>query len=135
MSQAGYSGRPLFQKLGFKPGFRVQLVDAPDHYDALLIGAEGVAFLGQDAPCPFQAVHRFLHVNDLQSSTIRADIAALAPKGMLWLSWPKKSSKLFTGLTEDNLREIVLPLGWVDTKVCAVDADWSALKFLKRKEK
>ncbi len=53
---------------------------------------------------------------------------------MLWVSWPKKSSALFVDLTEDGLREVILPSGWVDVKVCAVDADWSGLKFLKRKK-
>ena len=54
--------------------------------------------------------------------------------GMLWVSWPKKSSELFQDLTEDTLREVILPTGWVDVKVCAVDSDWSALKFLKRRK-
>ena len=57
----------------------------------------------------------------------------LAPGGMIWVSWPKKASKLFIDLTEDGLREVLLPTGWVDVKVCAVDADWSGLKFLRRK--
>ena len=60
-------------------------------------------------------------------------LAAVRPGGMLWVSWPKKASPLFRDLTEDGLREILLPTGWVDVKVCAVSADWSGLKFLRRR--
>ncbi|WP_193139699.1 DUF3052 family protein [Meridianimarinicoccus sp. MJW13] len=132
MAQAGYSGKPLYKKLGFKPGFRVGLVAAPDHYGDLLAGVEEVTFEGPRAG-DLDAIHMFLSSPDDIAQTITDALPRLRPGGMLWVSWTKKSSALHTGVTEDALRDAVLPLGWVDVKVCAVDADWSALKFLKRK--
>lgn len=132
---AGYSGKPLHAKLGFKPGWRVALVDAPERYRDLLAGADEVAFLhdlrrdGRD----LDAVHLFLTDPRGIAEAATAAIPHLREGGMLWVSWRKKSSKQFDGVTEDALRDAILPLGWVDVKVCAVDADWSALKFLKRK--
>ena len=136
-STAGYSGTSLVRKLGFKPGWRVLLVDAPDHYLDLLGGAEDLSFVdgrGEDAS-PADAAHVFLHHAGDAAGQSRAAIARLRAGGLLWLSWTKKSSPIHLGLTEDMLRDAVLPLGWVDVKVCAVDTDWSGLKFLKRKEK
>ncbi|MEL7313284.1 MAG: DUF3052 domain-containing protein, partial [Pseudomonadota bacterium] len=65
---------------------------------------------------------------------IEQALTKVADGGMLWISWPKKSSPMFKDLTEDQLREVILPTGWVDVKVCAVDADWSGLKFVRRKK-
>ena len=132
MAHAGYSGKPLAAKLGFKPGWRVGLVDAPAGYPDLVAGADGVAFLDGDDR-DLDAVHLFLRGGDPIAARAAAAIARLRTGGMLWLSWAKKSSKLHAGITEDDLRTHVLPLGWVDVKVCAVDADWSGLKFLRRK--
>ena len=129
---AGYSGRPLSAKLGFKPGMVVLLRDPPAVYPALLADAADVSFVADSAGL-VDAVHRFLTGATPDPDAIRADIAALKPGGMLWLSWAKKASALFSGITEDDLRRAVLPLGWVDVKVCAVDADWSGLKFLRRR--
>lgn len=128
----GYSGKPLFQKLGFKPGFQVLTRDIPDTYADLMVGVEDVLFhtTGQG---PFDAAHVFLRDPDFRQSDIQPLLNLLKPGGMLWLSWVKKSSKRHNGITEDILRTKVLPLGWVDVKVCAVDADWSGLKFLRRK--
>ena len=128
---AGYSGKSLFAKLGFKPGWRVGLIDPPDHYDALVAGAEDVSFLR--AGKNLDALHLFLSGPDQIADKAADAIAQLRPGGMLWVSWTKKSSKLFSGVTEDMLRSEILSLGWVDVKVCAVDKDRSALKFLKRK--
>ncbi|MEM8555816.1 MAG: DUF3052 domain-containing protein [Pseudomonadota bacterium] len=131
MKPAGYSGKPLSQKLGFKPGWRVGLVRAPDHYADLVADADGVSFgplrVGADA------AHVFFHGGEDLAAEAQAAIDHLRDGGMLWVSWAKKSSKLHAGVTEDMFRDTILPLGWVDTKVCAVDVDWSGLKFLKRK--
>ena len=127
---AGYSGKPLYQKLGFKPGFQVWVRNAPEHYPDLMAEAEDVVF-AQGAER--DAVHLFCPERATLEHDLASSLAALRVGGMLWVSWAKKSSKLFSDVTEDILRDVILPTGWVDVKVCAVDADWSALKFLKRK--
>ena len=131
-TSAGYSGTPLPKKLGFKPGFLVRVVDGPETYEDLLADAEAVEFT-IEGEGPFDAVHLFLHGLDAIADKAALAIGSLRDGGMLWISWAKKSSKLHAGVREDDLRTHVLPLGWVDVKVCAVDADWSGLKFLKRK--
>ncbi|HBH89512.1 hypothetical protein [Ponticaulis sp.] len=127
---AGYSGKPLWRKLGIKPGMRVLPVNPPDHYDDLIDGAEGME---EVVSGPAEIVHLFCDARADLDAGFGLALAQVAPGGMLWVSWPKKSSKRFIDLTEDQLREVILPTGWVDVKVCAVDADWSGLKFLKRK--
>ncbi|MEM8958267.1 MAG: DUF3052 domain-containing protein [Pseudomonadota bacterium] len=129
---AGYSGKPLHAKLGFKPGWRVGLVDPRGHYRALFDGAEGVSFVFDTSG--LDAVHLFLAGPDKIAGRASDAIARLRDTGMLWISWTKKSSKLFRGVSEDDLRAAFLPLGWVDVKVCAIDSDWSGLKFLRRKD-
>ncbi len=127
----GYSGKPLFAKLGLKPGMRCLPLNPPDHYDDLVAGAEGVTFLA--APAEADVVHLFCADRAALETGVAAAIGHVAPGGMLWVSWPKKSSGLFRDLTEDGIREVILPTGWVDVKVCAVDADWSGLKLLRRR--
>ena len=127
---AGYSGKPLYQKLGMKPGMKVLPVNAPEHYSDLVADAEGVDYVDTGSA---DIVHLFCAERADLNSGFEAALSHVADTGMLWVSWPKKSSKLFVDLTEDQLREIILPTGWVDVKVCAVDADWSGLKFLRRK--
>lgn len=129
---AGYSATPLIKKLGFKPGWRVAVLNAPQDYFDLLPGAEEVSFVTDLEP-DLNAVHLFLHAPEGVASQAQSAIAQLATGGMLWMSWAKKSSPLNNGVTEDLLRDQILPLGWVDVKVCAVSADWSGLKFLRRR--
>ncbi|MEM6639831.1 MAG: DUF3052 domain-containing protein [Pseudomonadota bacterium] len=106
-------------------------ISPPEHYAALVAGAEGVRF--QKSSTQADVVHLFCRRRaDLERRYARA-LASLVEGGMLWVSWPKKSSDLFKDLTEDDIRRILLPTGWVDVKVCAVDADWSGLKFLRRR--
>lgn len=120
-------------KLGFKPGFRVLVIAAPKKYETLLVGADGVVFDHERNGAGYDAAHQFLNDPTELPTAVPLLIPSLRPGGMIWLSWAKKTSKLHSGITEDMLRETVLPLGWVDVKVCAVNADWSGLKFLKRK--
>ena len=127
----GYSGKPLYQKLGLKPGMRCVLLGAPEDYPDLVAGCEGVRF--QKSSKAADVVHVFCRQRrDLDRRYARA-LASLVDGGMLWVSWPKKSSPLFRDLTEDDVRSVLLPTGWVDVKVCAVDENWSGLKFLKRR--
>ena len=130
---AGYSGTPLAKKLGIKPGTALFLIAPPGHYDELL------------APLP-EGVRRVRKVDDADVAhffeTARArldkDLRAALPKmkqdASIWISWPKKAAKVETDITEDTVREVALPLGLVDIKVCAVDEIWSGLKLVIRKQ-
>ena len=131
---SAYSGTPLAKKLGIKEGLRVFAPGAPQHYGALL------------APLPanvtFQA--KFAATTDLVHlfTTSCAELAqllatwrpALQAAGIVWVSWPKKAAKVPTDITEDVIRAVALPMGYVDVKVCAVDEVWSGLKLVIRKE-
>ena len=129
-TQHGYSGKPLYQKLGLQPGMRCLVINQPAHHAELMAGAEGVRFGTRLAGA--DVVHLFCpSAAELNRHLDRA-LARVADKGALWISWPKKSSPLYRDLAEGDIRDRVLPTGWVDVKVCAVDADWSALKFLRR---
>jgi hypothetical protein len=130
---AGYSGTPLAKKLGLKPGQRTWFADMPNSVCAE-IDPEAIGLVLLDAPDPdLDAAHIFV--------TARADLERhvaelrerLAPDGMLWVSWPKKASKVPTDITEDTIRAVALPTGLVDVKVCAVDEIWSGLKLVVRK--
>ncbi|GAA6209188.1 hypothetical protein NBRC116601_24810 [Cognatishimia sp. WU-CL00825] len=131
---AGYSDRQLFQKLGLRSGMSGALIAAPDNYQQLLgKGAPDIiwrskVFEGCDIGHVFTTSRPELcqHCTDFR--------AQMARDGMLWVSWPKKSSKVATTVTEDVIREAALPLGLVDIKVCAVDSTWSGLKLVIRKE-
>jgi hypothetical protein len=127
----GYSGTPLPKKLGIKPGFRARLVNAPKE-----VGAELSAAL---AECETQRGNSDLDFAMLFIGS-RLELSKefpklkerLAPAGMLWVSWPKKSSGIVTDIGENEIREFGLSAGLVDVKVCAVSEIWSGLKFVRR---
>jgi hypothetical protein len=131
---AGYSGTPLPQKLGIKPGLTVVTINAPTDYRGLL-GAipEGVTFSDRLKPNS-----SFVHVFMKKRSELERRLSILREKvadtGTVWVSWPKKSSGVPTDVTEDVVRRVALPLGFVDIKVCAIDETWSGLKLVIRKE-
>ncbi len=131
MATAGYSGKPLHQKLGLKPGMTCLTIGAPKNYAELVSGAEGVRISSRARSAP--VVHLFCRTSVELASGLARALQGVEEGGMIWVSWPKKSSVLHAGLTEDGIRAEVLPNGWVDVKVCAVDADWSGLKFLRRR--
>lgn len=128
---AGYSGKPLWQKLGLKPGQRCLVDSAPSDYAALTGFDRSQLTLVAAGPADF--AHVFVADTAALQAALERTLPRLADGAMLWISWPKKSSKQFRDLTEDGIRAAVLPLGWVDTKVCAVDADWSGLKLQRRR--
>ncbi|MBK1870943.1 DUF3052 domain-containing protein [Taklimakanibacter albus] len=132
MSMAGYSGTPLWKKLGFKPGMKIALIHAPAHYASLMADApEGLSF-GQTAKAS-DAIHLF--IGDTKGLALITKLAVhLPPASMLWVSWPKLSSRLSTGLSENDIRKVALAAGLVDIKVCALDQDWSGLKLTRRKK-
>ena len=128
---AGYSGKPLGQKLGIKAGFAVAAIGAPRRYRALLGPLpDGVCF------CTVEAEPQLIHYFCTDRARFAKDLPILRKKmrddAMLWVSWPKKSAGVPTTVTEDVVRACALPLGLVDTKVCAVDETWSALRLVVR---
>jgi hypothetical protein len=129
---AGYSGRPLGQKLGIKPGTVVALLNAPTDYDHLL----GILPKNVTVVRELKEEVDFIQVFTTRRKNLEVQIpklkARLKPDGMVWVSWPKRSSKLATDLTDGAVREVGLKNGLVDVKVCAVDESWSGLKFVTR---
>jgi hypothetical protein len=131
---SGYSGTPLAKKLGIKAQSHVLAKHAPPNYLELLAPLpEGVVF---DAR--LTDATDVLHVFVVHKLVLSRELAAARPKlrvdAAMWVSWPKKASKLPTDITEDSIRELALPMGWVDVKVCAVSEIWSGLKLVIRKE-
>ncbi|HXU34011.1 MAG TPA: DUF3052 domain-containing protein [Thermoanaerobaculia bacterium] len=129
----GYSGTPLVAKLGIQEGVEAHLAGAPENYlDLVAPLPEGVTF----AKSP-SAKTGFVHHFTTQATELGQALAAyrkkLGPEAIVWVSWPKKSAKVPTDITEDTIRELALPLGWVDVKVCAVTEVWSGLKLVVRK--
>jgi len=131
---AGYSGTPLPQKLGIKPGLMVVTINAPANYRRLLGQIpDSVTFSER-----LKSGSSFVHLFTSRRSEMQKKMSILRDKisdnGAIWVSWPKKSSGISTDVTEDVIREIALPLGFVDIKVCAVDETWSGLKLMIRRE-
>ena len=132
MKPAGYSGKSLSSKLGVKPGDVVLTVGAPCHYRGLLEPLPDGAWVTDDAQGP-AVVPAFVDTRAALEGLAARLVSLPRPGGALWISWPKRTSPLHADLTEDGVRTFLLPTGWVDVKVCAVDADWSGLKFLRRR--
>jgi hypothetical protein len=129
---AGYSGTPLPQKLGLKEQFRIALLDMPADVRAELKSALAKCQLAIDERGPLDFAMIFVKsASDLQRQ-FSLLAKQLAPAGMLWVSWPKKTSGMATDLTENDVRKIGLEAGLVDVKVCAVNETWSGLKFVIR---
>ena len=130
---AGYSGTPLVRKLGYKAGMRVLHTGAPEGF-ADLLGALPDAITVLERPADDLDL-AMLFVT--QRRELERGLATLHPKlqpaGMIWVAWPKRASKLPTDVTEDVVRDVALPRGLVDVKVCAIDEVWSGLKLVIRK--
>jgi hypothetical protein len=133
VTAAGYSGTPLVRKLGVRPGMRALFVGAPDHF-AELVGPlpDGVRLLRRTAPDLDIAV-LFVTARSELARRLPALQATLVPAGMIWVAWPKRASRVPTDVTEDVVREVALPRGLVDVKVCAIDETWSGLKLVIRR--
>ena len=154
---AGYSGTPLPKKLGITPGARVGLAGAPDGFGALLeplpdgarveagaaatagaptAGAAGAVLPGPVLPGtgPFDVIVFFTVEQAELASRLSEFRARMAPAAGLWIAWPKRATRVPTDMTEDVIREIALPTGLVDNKVCAIDQVWSGLRLVIRRE-
>ena len=127
---AGTSGKSLSQKLGLKPGFCIFVDNAPADYRKLVGAWPEGAKLVRQAKAPLDVVHLFVTQAKGLAASLRSYRAAIAPDGMIWVSWPKKASGVATDLSDVVVRDLALPLGLVDIKVCAVDEVWSGLKFV-----
>ena len=130
---AGYSGSPLSKKLGIKPPMTLVLIDGPAEYRGWLGELpEGVTIASRSAG-PLRAVHVFATRKAVLERHLADLRRRLEQTGFVWVSWPKKAAKVETDITEDTIRQIALPLGFVDIKVCAVSDVWSGLKLAIRK--
>ena len=133
-TMAGYSGTPLAQKLGIKPGTIVVAINVPENYRKLLEPIpSGVNFATRPV-----GNTKFVHLFATRRSELASQLSILRRKiaedAALWVSWPKKSSGVATDITEDVIRAVARPLGFVDIKICAVDEVWSGLKLMIRRE-
>jgi hypothetical protein len=132
---AGYSGTPLWKKLGYRDGTAAWVEEAPAGYEELLGLPAEVAVTRLARPARGLA---FVHLFATRAARLQARLAsfraALDPAGVIWVSWPKRSAGVPTDITEDVIGDVALPMGLVDIKVCAVDAVWSGLKLVIRKE-
>ena len=129
-----YSGTPLAQKLGLKPGMRAWFQNVPDSVRAE-IDRDSPPLERLDLPePPVEFAQIFVTSCAMLDCELRMLLPLLDPGGMIWVSWPKKASKVATDITEDVIRAVALPLHLVDVKVCAVDATWSGLKLVIRRE-
>ncbi len=134
---AGYSGTPLPKKLGIKPGHTVLLVNAPDDFERTLGELPGPVELQhghlplEDAP---DILLLFVTSVDALTNGFTQAAPALESNAAIWVAWPKRASGIETDMTEDRVRDIALPRGMVDNKVCAIDDTWSGLRLVVRKE-
>jgi hypothetical protein len=130
---AGYSGTPLARKLSLKDGMRVCWDGMPAAVLREIEGERLALEILDRAQAPIDAAHVFVTDRSALEAKLHELKPLLAPSGFIWVSWPKKASKVPTDITEDVIREVCLPMGLVDVKVCAIDATWSGLKLMRRK--
>jgi len=130
----GYSGRSVVQKLGIKPGFRIFVSRAPAAYGDIVGGLPADVTIVPRLKPPLDLVHVFATRAAGLADGLSVYRDAIAPDGMIWVSWPKKASGVATDLSDVVVRDTALPLGLVDVKVCAIDEIWSGLKFVIPRE-
>ncbi|HWZ14478.1 MAG TPA: DUF3052 family protein [Mucilaginibacter sp.] len=127
---AGYSGTPLAKKLGIKPGFKIGLINIPGNYFDLFTDLPADIHVTNDTSIKKDLIH-FFTKSEKEFTAMLPDLKnQIKPNGTIWVSWPKKASKVVTDITEDTIRNYALKIGLVDIKVCAVDEIWSGLKLV-----
>jgi hypothetical protein len=129
----GYSGKPVWRKLDLTPDLRVLVRHPPRDY-AALVGSDAGALNLVGPRAAFDLAHVFVDSAALLERELAQLSASLPADGVVWISWPKKRSGVATDVSEDTVRALCLPLGLVDIKVCAIDATWSGLKLMWRRE-
>lgn len=127
---AGYSGTPLAKKLGIKGGFHIELINAPEYYLSLFADLPASIHFENNDSLKIDLVHFFTKSQQEYKSKLPAIKNRIKPNGMIWVSWPKKSSKVPADIAEDIIRNFALQIGLVDIKVCAIDEIWSGLKLV-----
>jgi len=130
----GYSGTPLAKKLGIKEDYLVAAVNAPKNYDTLLRPLPAGVKIVEPPPANTDLIHFFTNSGDELARGLVKYMKLIKQDGAIWVSWYKRAAKLPTEITEDTVREVALPLGLVDIKVCAIDEKWSGLKLVIRRE-
>jgi len=125
---AGYSGTPLYKKLGIAAGSRLRVIHDPGDFRSRIADAPA----HEEATGEADVVVLFVTRRDDLAAQFDQAIEGLADRGGLWIAWPKKASKVPTDITEDTLRDAILPTGLVDNKVCAISEVWSGLRFVRR---
>ena len=130
----GYSNTPLHQKLGIKAGDKVYILGTPSNYEALISPIPNRVKILVRLSNELDLVHIFTQQRQMLATALSKCLPHIKRDGAIWVSWPKKSSGVASEVTEDTIRDVALPLGLVDVKVCAVDEVWSALKLVIRKE-
>lgn len=139
MTDPGYSGTPLPRKLGYEDGQRILFIALPPELNHLRVSRHFIEIAQAgwetftDGDPGYDVIHGFTASRAVLAASAPSLMAQIARDGAIWISWPKKASKVATDITEDVIREIVLPIGLVDVKVCAVDGTWSGLKLVIRK--
>ena len=134
-TMVGYSGTPLWKKLGYKDGVTACAEGAPNGYTDLLALPAEIAVKWSERPYSgIGFIHLFTTAKSELKSKVQRYRKMIAADGVVWISWPKKSSGVETDITEDIVRKVALPTGLVDIKVCAVDETWSGLKLMLRKD-
>jgi hypothetical protein len=132
ITPSGYSGTPLAKKLGIKSGFNIRLINAPEHYLSLFTDLPtDICFIDQPGS-KLNLIHFFTKSYDELSEMLPVLKEQITQNGIIWISWPKKASKIVTDITEDRIRNLALETELVDVKVCAVDETWSGLKLVIR---
>lgn len=131
---AGYSPTPLARKLSLKDGMRVWRSQMPESVSEEIAREDPGLELLESPQAPIDAAHIFVKREAELDLELKALLPLLDPKGFIWVSWPKKASKVQTDISEDIIRALALPMGLVDVKVCAIDSVWSGLKLVIRKE-
>jgi hypothetical protein len=127
---AGYSGTPLAKKLGIKAGSNLMLVNAPDHYFDLFTDMPPDVYFADDTLPGKDVIHFFGKSLNEYRVKLPELMKQIKPDGMIWVSWPKKASKVIADITENEIRNFALQIGLVDIKVCATDEVWSGLKLV-----
>ena len=130
MHASGYSGTPLAKKLGIKSGFHICLINIPEYYFELFTDLPPDFYVEAKNDIKLDLIHFFTKSNDEYIDLLPGLKDSIKPNGIIWISWPKKASKVPTDITEDIIRNFALQIGLVDIKVCAVDDIWSGLKLV-----